>query len=207
MLSYNRVRVIGICPLLLALHAGSVNIDMMPDYSNSCFKEWVHGGCGWDAFISHLCLCVCVFPCCASVFATVLSGIISLRLFCALLVIKSAMDNFQSTYWGCFSNGAGAQLPVYFRVLLPLLPVISFLIRRPHRWKCGKSAGFLALLRQPLREEEDLWELHSWCAAGQVRLRLVGLNWSPCPLVFATLGSHVKAWKATAHHGRICCAA
>lgn len=42
--------------------------------------------------------CVCVFPCCASVFATVLSGIISLRLFCALLVIKSAMDNFQSTY-------------------------------------------------------------------------------------------------------------
>lgn len=44
--------------------------------------------------------CVCVFPCCASVFATVLSGIISLRLFDrrALLVIKSAMDNFQSTY-------------------------------------------------------------------------------------------------------------
>lgn len=60
MLSYNRVRVIGICPLLPALHAGSVNIDMMPDYSNSCFKERVHGGCGWDAFISHLCLCVSV---------------------------------------------------------------------------------------------------------------------------------------------------
>lgn len=58
MLSCNWVPVIGICPLLPALHAGSVNIDMMPDYSNSCFKEWVHGGCGWDAFISHLCLCV-----------------------------------------------------------------------------------------------------------------------------------------------------
>lgn len=45
---------------------------------------------------------------------------------------------------------------------------------REERW--FSCAAFLALLRQPLREEEDLWELHSWCAAGQVRLRLVGLD-------------------------------
>lgn len=66
MLSYNWVPVIGICPLLPALHAGSVNIDIMPDYSNSCFKEWVHEVCGWDAFISHLvdfCMMVPVFVC------------------------------------------------------------------------------------------------------------------------------------------------
>lgn len=40
--------------------------------------------------------CVCVFLCCASVFATVLSGIISLRRFDRRALL--AMDNFQSTY-------------------------------------------------------------------------------------------------------------
>lgn len=63
MLSYNWFPVIGLCPLLPALHGA----------------------------------CVCVFPYCASVFATVLSGIISLRMFDrrALLAIKSAAAGAQ----------------------------------------------------------------------------------------------------------------
>lgn len=170
--------VIGICPLLPALHAGSVNIDMMPDYSNSCFKEWVLG-----ALLSLT--CVCVFPCCASVFATVLSGIISLRMFDrrALLVIKSAMDNFLSTYWNCFSNGAGVQRSSRYTsgCYFPSC-------RTSHFWFGGLIGGSAG--REP------------------VFLRcFVSLGDRKWIFVFATLGSHVKAWKATAHHGRICRAA
>lgn len=53
--------------------------------------------------------------CCASVFATDLSGVISLRIYDrhALLAIKSAMDNFQSQRNEVVFHLSMAQHPVY----------------------------------------------------------------------------------------------
>lgn len=132
--------------------------------------------------------------CCASVFATDLSGVISLRIYDrhALLAIKSAMDNFQSQrnevvfhlFCTQFTSILASQLVVASEVSLE-----------------EAGVGFFVLLRQ-LRREVDLLELHYWAAAGKIRLRLVGAGLIPSSPYVYYLGCHLKARKATAHCSR-----
>lgn len=178
MLSYKWVPVIGICPLLPALHAGSVNIDMMPDYSNSCFKEWVHGVCGWDAFISHVCFRV------VQVF--LLQFFPASSLFGCLTAVHYWWLNL---LWIIFCQRIEVVFPTVLERSSRYTSGCYFPSCRSSRFwfggliggSAGREPGFLRCF-----------------------VRLGDRKWI---FVFATLGSHVKAWKATAHHGRICCAA
>lgn len=190
MSSYNWFPVIGICALLPALHAGNVNVYIMATTTAALRSECVGFVVGTVLSLTflHDGSWVCVFVCFHAVQIFLLQFCPASSPFGCLTAVHYCQLNL---LWIIFSQSIEVVFPTAIwarRSTRYTSRCYFYSWQSSHFWFGGLIGGSA--------------ELHSWCAAGQIRLSRGWID--PMPTCVYRLGSHLKAWKATAHHDLLC---